>query len=387
VRLGWVLSPIGLALGLLGLLLVIREWQPRFLFPVLTAATLSAFYFYKIRVFNDYPFAFRRFVPLVAPFLLALASFFLVRLAARGRLRRGVAALLVAGLAGIYVKDTRVIFDHVDWRGSVRFVREVARRFGPDDIVVFEQPRSIHLLSLPLWAAHGVNILELARFNPDPDRLQHLIESWRPRFRNIYFVHTYRTELCSLFLRRVGFFSFATFEWYAYNKRPGPPEFRSLHFEVSRVVPPEELQVPPLPEIDIGNFDDFQVSGFFDKEGDPNFNYRWTGPCASVYLPGVHAGETLTITAAVEHRPDAPLVTASLSGMPLGDFVVGSQWKRHVLSLPDELPPGPPVLRLDMPAWRPINVLPDSDDTRDLGIMVDRISIGAGADEAQARER
>ena len=57
----------------------------------------------------------------------------------------------------------------------MRFVDDVARRFGPQDVVIFEQPRSIHLLSLPLWAVHGVNALELARFNPDPERLQHLV--------------------------------------------------------------------------------------------------------------------------------------------------------------------------------------------------------------------
>jgi len=101
-------------------------------------------------------------------------------------------------------------------------------------------------------------------------------------------------------------------------------------------------------------------------------------------VPSVRAGQTLTITASVEHRPDAPPVTASLAGVPLGGFVVGSQWEQHVLSLPDPLPPGPPVLRLDMPAWRPINVVPESEDTRDLGIMVDRITFGAGAGEGAA---
>ena len=42
------------------------------------------------------------------------------------------------------------------------------------------------------------------------------------------------------------------------------------------------------------------------------------------------------------------------------------------------------MLRLDMPAWRPINVMFDSEDTRDLGIMVDRITFGAGIGERAA---
>jgi hypothetical protein len=377
VRLGWFVSPLGIALGVLGLVAVLRAWRPRYLFPVLLGLTVSVFYLYKLRVWNDYPFALRRFVPVTLPLLLGFAAFLLGRLAARGGVRRALAAVLAAVLVATYVRDTARIARYVDWRGAVRFVSDAARRFGPQDVVVFEQPRSIHLVSLPLWAAHGVNVLELARFNPDPDRLRHLVGVWRGRWRNVYFVHTYRTDLCGLFLERVESKDFGTFEWYAYDRRPGAPEFRSLHFTVSRVVPPEELRVPSLDEVDIGGTDDVQVSGFFDKEGGGGRTFRWTGPCASVYLPASRAGATLLITASAERRPltSRARVAVSLSGLALGEFVARPEWSEHVFVLPSPLPPGPPVLRLDVPAWRPANVFPDSTDTRDLGIMVDRIRV------------
>jgi hypothetical protein len=377
VRLGWFVSPLGLLLGLLGLLVALREWRPRYLFPVLLVLSVSAFYLYKVRVWNDYPFALRRFVPVTLPLLLGFAAFFVSRLAGRGGWRRGVAAALALGLAALFVGDTARIARYADWRGAVRFVADVARRFGPEDVVIFEQPKSIHLVSLPLWAAHGVNALELARFNPDPDRLRHLVSAWRGRWRNVYFVHTYRTDLCGLFLERLETKDFGTFEWYAYDRKPGAPEFRSLHFTVSRVVPPEELRVPSLDEVDIGASDDVQVSGFFDKEGGAGRTFRWTGPCASIYLPGSQAGAALAITASSERRPASSLavVTVSLSGQTLGKFVAGPEWSEHVLVLPSPLPPGPPVLRLDVPPWRPANVFPGSPDARDLGIMLDRIRV------------
>jgi hypothetical protein len=53
----------------------------------------------------------------------------------------------------------------------------------------------------------------------------------------------------------------------------------------------------------------------------------------------------------------------------VGDF------SEYRFTLPAPLPPGPPLLRLDVPAWRPANVLPGSDDVRDLGVMVDRIRV------------
>jgi hypothetical protein len=376
LRLGWFVSPLGLLLGVLGLLLALRRWRSAYLFPLLTTLTFSLFYFYKIRVYNDYYFALRRFAPVSVPCLLAFAAFFLGRMAARGgpgRLGAGALALL---LGGLYVRGTLPIVSFVDWKNAVRFVDDLARHFGPDDVVIFEQPRSIHLLSLPLWAVHNVNALELARFNPDPERLRSLVRAWRNRYRNIYFVHTYSTDLCGVFLERVQPLAFGTFEWErAYGRPPQRPEWRSLRFTISRVVLPEELQVPPLPEVDIGGSDDVQVSGFFEKEQDGERTYRWTGTCASVFLPGAKAGATVVITASANKRPSAPEVRVSLSGVPLGSFTLGSDWEDHALTLPPTLPLGPLLLRLDVSAWRPAKVLPGSTDTRDLGVMVDRIRI------------
>jgi Dolichyl-phosphate-mannose-protein mannosyltransferase len=379
LRLGWFVTPLALALGVGGLALALREWRGRYLFPVLLALTFSVFYFYKIRVWADYFFALRRFVPVTLPALFAFAGFLLARMGARGLLGRVAAAGMTLFLVGTYMRDTIPVARHVDWRNSVRFVDDVSRRFGPDDVVIFEQIKSVHLLAIPLWAVHGLNVLELARFDPDPERLRHLIHAWRGVYKNIYFVHTYRTNLCGLFLQRVEDYGFSTVEWErTYDRRPVKAEPRALRFTISRVVPPEELHVPALPTVDIGGSDDFQVSGFFDKEGGGDQTYRWTGSCASVYIPGAQAGATLAITASAGERPPKakpPFVEVSLSGAPLGSFLAGPKPGIYSLNLPDPLPPGPPVLRLDVPAWRPFNFLPGSSDVRDLGVMVDRIEV------------
>lgn len=380
VRLGWFVTPLALVLALLGLVLVLRDWHPRYLLPVGLFAVSGLFYLYKIRVYNDYFFALRRYVPIVLPFLLGLAALALVRMAAGGRFRRAAAALLAAFLFIAFLRDTIPLFHHRDWGGAVRFVQDVARRFSPEDVLVFEQPKSIHLLSLPLWAVHGLSVVEMARFKPDPDRLQHLVHAWQGRYRNTYFVHTSASgsDLCGVFLERVQTFSFGTWEWErAYARKPRGREFHALNFTVSRVVPPEQIQVPPLPLVDIGGTDDVQVSGFYDKEGGGDLSYRWTGPCASVFLPGVRSGATLVIKASTGRRPASrpANVAVRLNGVPLGEFQAGSAWTENALPLPEPLPAGPPVLRLDVAAWRPTHTDPLSSDERDLGVMVDRLEI------------
>ncbi len=380
LRLGWFVHPLALALAVAGVVGVIRRGDPRHLFPVTLALTCAFFYFYKIRVYNDYFFALRRYVPVVLPFLLGFASVALARLALRGRMARIAAVALALVLTLSYARDTFAIATHVDWRGASRFVDDLARRFGPEDVVVFEQTASIHLLSLPLWAAHGVNIVELARFNPDPEQLEHLIESWQQRYRNIYFVYTYRSDLCSVFLERVQPFAFTTVEWErGYVAPPRQAEPRALRFTLSRVVDPAALRIPPLDFVDVGGSDELLVSaGFYEKEGGGPRNFRWTGRCATMILPGATAGATIDVVAAA--GPERPAqnparVTVSLSGEELGGFDVGAGFESHRLTLPDPLPKGPPLLRFDVPDWRPINEIPGSSDVRDLGVMIDRVTV------------
>jgi hypothetical protein len=345
---------------------------------MLLAGTYSLFYLYKIRIQNDYYFALRRFMPVVVPSLLALAAVALVALWMRGRVGRALAGALAATVVVLFLRDTLPLTRYRDWRNSVRFVDDLARRFGPRDVVIFEQPRSVHLFSLPLWAVYGVNALELARYDPDPVRLQHLIDAWHGQYRNIYFVHTYSTNLCGLFLQDVEDLSFGTYEWErAYAKKPAGPEPRAFYFRISRVMPPEDLQVPALRELDLGGSDDVQVSGFYDKEGGGEHTFRWTGRCASVYLPGAHGGDELVVTAATGRRPlPGPLpVSVSIGGVPVGRFEAGRDFAEHALRLPDPLPAGPAVVRLDVPTFRPANEWPGDADTRDLGVMVDRIRL------------
>lgn len=387
VRYSWFVGAPALGLALLGLALFLKKADSKDLLAIAVLLAFSLFYFYKIRVFNDYFFAMRRYLPVTLPFtfiLAALAVVTLARWSKSWRLAAGVAGVLALGVS---VAHTRPIVSYVDWKGSVRFVADVARRFGPSDIVLFEQPKNIHLLSLPLWGLYGVNALEFRRFNPDPERLTHLIRAWRQTYRNIYFVTSFRTDVCGLFLERTQTFRFASteFEW-TYDRVPEKPEPRSVEFFLSRVIEPETLRVTTEPLIDIGGSGDLQTSGFFESEATGDLTYRWTGGCldergnatGSIYVPAATPGARIRIRATAHLRPATArpaVVKVVWNEIPVGGFTADAEWREAEITLPDPLPPGSGILRLEVPAWRPSNTDKSSTDTRDLGIMVDRVEV------------
>ncbi|MBX7186251.1 MAG: hypothetical protein K1Y01_14020, partial [Vicinamibacteria bacterium] len=258
---------------------------------------------------------------------------------------------------------------------------------GANDVVLFEQPKNIHLLSLPLWGLYGANALEFRRFNPDPERLAHLISAWRKTYRNIYFVTSFRTDVCGLFLERTQTFRFTSseFEW-TYDRVPNKPEPRVVEFYLSRVIEPETLRVTTEPLIDIGGSGDLQTSGFFDSEATGERTYRWTGGCldergnatGSIYVPAAAAGSRLRIRATAHLRPanaKPALVKAYFNQALIGEFTADGTWRDFEVVLPSPLPAGSKILRLDVPAWRPTNTDPRATDTRDLGIMVDSVEV------------
>ncbi len=386
-RYSWFVSAPMLTLALLGLAFFLKRVDAKDLLALTVFLVFTGFYFYKIRVFNDYFFAMRRYVPVTLPFTFILAALAVVTLAGRSKTWRLAASAAGFIALGASTAHTLPILSFVDWKGSVRFVADVARRFGPQDVVLFEQPKNIHLLSLPLWGLYGANALEFRRFNPDSERLTHLIAAWRKTYRNIYFVTSFRTDVCGLFLERTQNFRFTSseFEW-TYDRVPQQSEPRVVEFFLSRVIEPETLRVTTEPLIDIGGSGDLQTSGFFEAEATGDRTYRWTGGCldergnatGSIYVPAAKGGATLRVRATAHLRPDQAKparVQAFFDEVPVGDFTADGSWRDFDLVLPDPLPTGSRILRLEVPAWRPANTNPLATDTRDLGIMIDSVEV------------
>jgi len=387
LRMGWYLYPLGLSLAVAGgmaLLLRVRRSQAFFL---LVALTFSLFFFYKVRVWHDHYFAMRRFIPVILPAFFVAMAFLLSslresggRLAAVGS--RVVAVLLVA----VYLVSGHRLWRHDEFRGSLAFVEELARHIGDDDIAIFPAQEGLHLLELPLAQLEDRKVLEFYTLKPDRALLENLLESWKDRYRDVFFVTNYKISLSGLFTRHVKDFELTTEKYeYSYDRPPKGPEPLNLRFTLSKAVDLEDLaqRVPKLPALDIGGSDDLQVAWFHEKElEEDGTSFRWSQRTSSIFLPSVGAGSrTIAMRLAGPKEAVAPLhpVEAALDGRPLGTISPTRGFELYELSIPPELAERPEasysILTLSTRTWRPSNDIADSSDVRDLGFRLDSVEV------------
>jgi hypothetical protein len=218
------LTPIGLWLGVLGLVLVVLDERPldrlragRGVLLAMSAVALPLPLIAPMITQTISPvYSVRRQVPLVLPLLLLFAAHALVGDHwVRRRLpltTRGVAAIrvslglvLVAGLLAV----GRPLRGWRDMAGAGQVVRSIAQAAGPDDILLFENPsgsNSAHFAA-PTWTLGQRLALSFPGGLPPAARLEPLLEAWRAEGRRVYLVTDRRpgsTPLRSFELRQVG---------------------------------------------------------------------------------------------------------------------------------------------------------------------------------------
>ena len=387
LRMGWYLYPLGLSLAVAGgmaLLLRARKSQAFFL---LVALTFSLFFFYKVRVWHDHFFAMRRFIPVILPAFFVAIAYLLsslretgARLAVVGT--RVVAVLLVA----LYLASGYRLWRHDEFRGSLSFVEELARHIGDEDVAIFPAREGLHLLELPLAQLEDRNVLEFYTLKPDRVLLEKLLESWKGRYRDVFFVTNYKISLSGLFTRHVKDFELSTEKYeYSYDRPPKGPEPLNLRFSLSKAVDLEDLaqRVPKLPTLDVGGSDDLQVAWFHEKElEEEGTSFRWSQKTSSIFLPAVGAGtKTIALRLAGPKEAEAPLhpVEAALDGRPLGTLSPTRAFEVYELLIPAEIGGRPEsrysILTLATTTWRPSNDIPDASDVRDLGFRLDWVEV------------
>lgn len=414
LRIGWYLSPLAMLLAAVGLL--------RWIWTRLNAATglwfamlliLSFVFIQETYTSAHYIYTMRRFVPIIIPALLLGVAWACQWLWSRLRPRMVgsvLAGLLILGLGVFYIYTGRAIIPHIEERGAVAQLDELASRFpNPDKtVVLFSDGRDEpYIVSTPLQFIYGIESFVLWREYPalNSDVLQTIVKRWQGQGYEVYLmmgVNGGKVRFTDLSLREAGSWDYDV------------PEFEQLYYQkptnVSRSylpwgiykVEPGAPQTPALPfTANIGEMDyPFLVAGFNKQETDDNGQtfWRWTGNHAIMRVPvpvspggSTYEGALVTLST----RPETPqegkpalrteplTITVALDDTQLGQVLLppGSDFTEYTFTVPPGTPKterdaGTGLLHVYAPTWSG-QAAGLGYDPRALGVQLDAVRVEA----------
>jgi hypothetical protein len=198
LRLGWYVTPLGLALAGVGAAFLLRPkvWRPAL--PLLGLLALSlAFYLPNPLVSSDQPWAVRRYLPIVLPGLLLLAAYGAVSAAAwiaqagwahRARLAANALALGLCSLVALGEwQATGPLAEYREHAGALQQVEALAALVPPEAIVLFPRSSAGMRLSLPLHYLARRRAFVLPAEGPEEGVLA-VVRRWRRRGQVVYWV-------------------------------------------------------------------------------------------------------------------------------------------------------------------------------------------------------
>ena len=384
--------PLGMITALGGLVLVMPRlfWRdPAFM---VVMAVYAGFFFYDLQIVPEHLWMARRFVPVILPSLALLAA-----AAALGTWERwprgpqvirvivGVIVLIILGQQ--YRLAARPAVSHVEFKGLVAHVDELAKRFTDRDLVVVESRNAsdVHVLGIPLAYIHGRRVLVLENELPDKPMFEAFLADAARRYERVFFLGGGGTDLLSANIRATPVTyvqretpSFIVSPWNAY--RGGIRQYK-FHYSLYRLEPAPFGATGFA--LDVGYEDDLQVVRLGDKEMTEGRTFRWTGRQSFITVRGLTGRERDNVFVLQDGgRPDAAppaVMDVFLGEVALGTITVKGGFTEYRLAVPPEaikaaMAASGRQLRLVSTVWRPSG-FSASTDTRELGVMVDRVEI------------
>lgn len=342
VSLGWYFSPLGIALAVTGLvLLLLCDFDERAAALLCFVAPFAVLYFLTgTYTQGGYIYALRRYVPLIVPVASILVAYAALRvgpaLAAalrRPRLARPLQALGL-GAAGLlvvfFLYTNRPLLTHREYAGLLDDVARLAGRIGPNDLVLFSGPRDeTPKLATPLHYLFGRESWVITTNLPNGAELDTWIARQEARGRQVrvllaanggkLLLPGHRLEPVEPFdftLRQ-----FETLPW----QKPHNRQENQLRYSLYRLRPlgPGETVLGPLPyRVTAGTFaEPAQVQGFHNAEQTASGRvYHWTDGDALLRIPWPADGQPLTLrlTLSGGQRPTEPGPAKVCPGDPAG---------------------------------------------------------------------
>jgi 4-amino-4-deoxy-L-arabinose transferase-like glycosyltransferase len=182
VRLGWYLSPVGLALGVLGIAAIIREKMSEYTWLIVGVGVFFSILFIY-RTFNNphHVYVMRRYVPAVIPIFSLGIAYAVQRPIQWGSIGRVFAGGLAVLQVALLLYAGRVIIRQVDYQGGVKQFDNFSKTIPPSAIVVFNDNQPVGTAAIygtPLAYLEGHTVIGLQGDRIDRARLDALVSDW-----------------------------------------------------------------------------------------------------------------------------------------------------------------------------------------------------------------
>ncbi|HZR83353.1 MAG TPA: glycosyltransferase family 39 protein [Candidatus Binatia bacterium] len=390
VRVGWYLTPFGLALATAGLAVVIARGQlARAGLFVAIGAVTTAQYVARILTTPYHIYAMRRFVPIAMPALAIFAAAALTAIARSPRVPRArvVAAVATAALLVAILARSRPALAGRDFAGAIDWLYTLQSRLRPGSVILVAEPGSALFADTfgpPLRYLFDHPVVPIRRGQqPMLDLLKDVFERADAEGRAVQLLAVDPIPFAvryNVALRPVATVPVAlTMLMNTYAGFPTERQLARYGIEVFDVAPgsrPGAADRDVL--VDVGTLDTpYLRGGFSYKEvlGDGTTG-RWTDGDASLEVP-VDAREPVDV--AIRARVfdaaagDPPLVRVLFDDRPVASFRPTSDWqvvRFTALPRPYE---GRSRVRLITPTFRP--AAGGSPDARELGVFVDWVRV------------
>jgi len=193
VRLGWYISPLGIALAVLGTWWMLRREVNARTALFLGVGLFFSFLFLERSRNNPHQiYVMRRYVPAVIPAFLIAAAYALDTWLRRTGWRRRLAIGLAVVLAGWLLYAARVVIPHVEYRGAIEQFETLVSTLGDDRaVILFNDDGPVTTgatLGTPLRYLYGYMVFDLQEERVDAQALHAQIRRWQDAGRRVLLI-------------------------------------------------------------------------------------------------------------------------------------------------------------------------------------------------------
>ncbi len=185
MRLGWYLSPLGLALTLTGIWLWLRNALDRRTLLLLGTGLFFSFMFIQNSRNNPHHiYVMRRYVPVVIPFFAVAAAYALAFWMQKGRRWRAMALSLTFALSGWLLYNSRVVIPHVEYRGLLSQFDALVEQLGEAEgtLILFDDDLPVSSgarVGTPLRYLYDYAVFDVQEELVDPELLEEQVAQWQ----------------------------------------------------------------------------------------------------------------------------------------------------------------------------------------------------------------